>query len=173
MVSQEYPFVMWMDASIRFLSSDLEPMFDKARKFGVVLMPCGGSIAMRTHPSTFKHLGELPCTFKDTHEFQGTFVLLYLNSFVREHFMKPLVSCALTPGCILPMHNHRQYLNCGKYGEVYHACHRFDQSVIGILTYRLFYNELDNHVVPGGILHIYRDEFYTSDYWKYFIGLIV
>jgi len=161
-----------MDASIRFLTTDLEPMFSKARSSGVVLTECGGSIAMRTHPSTFQHLDELPCTFKDTHEFQGTFILLYLTPFVREHFLKPLVACALTPGCMVPVHNHKQYVACGKYGQVYHDCHRFDQSVIGILTYRLYNDKLNEHIVPENTVHIFRDESYRSDYWRSIISRI-
>lgn len=163
---------MWMDASIRFLTSNLDPMFAQARKNGLVLGPSGGSIAMRTHPSTFQYLQELPCTFLKTDEYQANFLLIYGNKFISDHFLRPWVSCALTVGCMAPEHGHESFIHCGKHGKVYHDCHRFDQSVVGILVYRLFYGDLDSHKIPADTIYIYRDEFYGSDYWNYFLSRI-
>lgn len=161
-----------MDSSTRFLTSDLDPLFAKARKYGVIMMPTRGSIAMRTLPSTFRHLEEYPCTFRKTNEFQGGFLLIYDNQFVSDYFLKPLVSCALTLGCMVPEGNHEKYIHCGKYGQVYHDCHRFDQSVIGILTYRLYNGEVESHTVPPNTVMFYRDEFHSSDYLRHYLTRI-
>lgn len=143
---KEHPFVIWMDASVRFQTSDLEPKFSDAKRYGVIGSEGYAPIAMRTHPRTFSVLGEEACAFRDTNEFEATFIMISANKFVSEYFMKPWVFCALTFGCMVPDESPAKYRDClGKQGHVYFDCHRFDQSVLSILLVRLYNEDLEKH----------------------------
>lgn len=141
-----------MDASVRFLTSDLEPKFKDAKRYGVLASEGYAPIAMRTHPTTFSILGEEACTFRDTNEFEATFILVSASKFVSEYFMKPWVFCALTSGCMVPDRNPDKYRDCLGSKRVYFDCHRFDQSILSILLARLYSEDLS--------VHIMKHEFY-------------
>jgi len=147
MVAKEYHFVFWMDASIRFHSSSIGSTLQQAKRTGLLFSVGDGAVAMRTYPATFQYLNEEPCTFRDTVEVYATFVIIFANTMITEHILKPWTSCALALGCMLPDTDTWNYIHCGHHGYVYHDCHRFDQSVLGILTYRLFNNELEDHMI--------------------------
>lgn len=146
LVAKDHPFVVWMDASVRFITTDLDSQFERARNLGVMAAVGFAPIAMRTHPKTFHFLGEQPCTYKTTDEFEATFIFVYGNKFVSEFFLKPWVSCALSFGCIVPDYNTKKYFDCDRGKEkVYFDCHRFDQSVLSILLYRLYHESIQHH----------------------------
>ncbi|XP_052816744.1 uncharacterized protein LOC128243184 isoform X1 [Mya arenaria] len=167
-VAREHPFSIWMDTSVRFTDKDLRPFFENAKRLGVVVTKNTGPIAMRTHTKTFQFLGENPCTFRDRNEFQGGFVMLYSNPTTVQYFMKPWVSCALTLGCMLPDYSARDYIDCGKHGNVYFDCHRFDQSVLGILLSRTYGLKVDDHGVDTRSYHSFckgnDDSFYLPSF---------
>ncbi|XP_045173066.1 uncharacterized protein LOC123534739 [Mercenaria mercenaria] len=146
LAARDHPFVIWMDASVRFTTTDLDAHFERARNLGVMAAKGFAPIAMRTHPKTFLSLGEEACTFKATNEFEATFILIFGNKFVSEFFLKPWVSCALSFGCVVPDYNTNRYINCDRSKEqVYFDCHRFDQSVLSILLYRLYHKNIMHH----------------------------
>jgi len=147
MAAQDHPFVIWMDASVRFMTSDLSSWFDKVKKLGVMASRGYAPVAMRTHPLTFQALGEQQCTFRDNNEFEATFIMVYATKFVSEYFLKPWVSCAVTEGCLVPDRNPAKYINCDGDSRkpVYFDCHRFDQSVLSILLLRLYYEDIESH----------------------------
>ncbi|KAL4223903.1 hypothetical protein ACF0H5_017366 [Mactra antiquata] len=146
MAAKEHPFVFWMDASVRFVTTDLDGQLEDARNLGVIGTKGFGSIASRTHTKTLRFLGEQPCTFKDTMELEATFIIIYANKLVSEMILKPWVSCALSLGCLVPDLNTDQYLHCKSHKEpVYFECHRFDQSILSILTYRLYHLNIEKH----------------------------
>ncbi|KAK3599734.1 hypothetical protein CHS0354_037206 [Potamilus streckersoni] len=142
-VRKKYPFVMWMDASVRFTTNNITWLFDLVRNVGVMALGGDVPIASRTSLQTFSFLGEEPCLFKDKNEFEATFIVIYPSLLVEEYFMKPWVSCALIEGCMVPS-SWFQLLHCDN-GKLYHNCHRFDQSVLSILLYRLYHQNLSQH----------------------------
>lgn len=147
MVANEFHFVIWMDASVRFHNSSLDATLAQARKQGVLFSSTVEPVAMRTHPATFRFLREEACTFNKAAELYATFLIIYGNRMVTQYFLKPWTSCALTLGCMLPDTAPWRYINCGHHGNVYHDCHRFDQSVLGILSYRLFFHNIKSHMI--------------------------
>ncbi|XP_052783055.1 uncharacterized protein LOC128219283 [Mya arenaria] len=135
LIAKDHPFLVWMDTSVRFKSVDPRPMFRSCRHQGVVGVKGSGSIARRTLPNTFAYFNKEPCAFRKLPEIQATFIVLTVDRFVSESIIKPWVGCALTPGCMLPQPDPQPYINCFTHGDVYGECHRFDQSVLGILLY--------------------------------------
>ncbi|KAK3577677.1 hypothetical protein CHS0354_034154 [Potamilus streckersoni] len=140
MILKDYGSVMWMDCSIRFVA-DLNRVFTRALKEGIQIHSSlnGTTTAIHTDISTFQALGELPCTFRDTGEMYATWMVVHATEFVEEYIMKPWVSCALIPGCMVV---NRGVSSCGN-DKYYHQCHRFDQSVLSIILHRLYRGSLE------------------------------
>ena len=152
MVLKFHRFVVWADASIRFLTKDLDQIFENARTLGVKAVAGHWSIASRTSNTTFNFLKESPCLFKNINECGATLIMIYANDFIMQHFVIPWVSCALTEQCMTPM----GLIGC--YNEhVYFDCHRFDQSLLGILMVRLFHNDLRAHLMHHTFFQICRN----------------
>lgn len=99
---QQHPFIIWMDASVRFKTTDLDPVFESARSQGVLASVGYQSLAMRTSEGTFHFLQEDACAFRDMNEFEATFIIIYADQFVKQYFLKPWLSCALSVGCMVP-----------------------------------------------------------------------
>ncbi|KAL3860998.1 hypothetical protein ACJMK2_007091 [Sinanodonta woodiana] len=148
MILKEYGSVMWMDCSIRFVA-DLNFVLTRALQEGIQIQGAlsGTTTAMHTDISTFQALGELPCTFRDTGEMYATWMVVHATEFVEEYLMKPWVSCALVPGCMVV---NRGVSSCGN-DKYYHQCHRFDQSVLSIILHRLYRGSLEKIIVADNV----------------------
>ena len=136
---QEFPLVLWQDASIRFKETRLDSLFSKALETGIKIRKKGGSIAVRTHPNTFKALGEEPCMF--THpELETGWILIKRSKFTLNGIMKPWMTCALQYECMThPQHQTLLYCPIIKNRrQNFGICHRFDQSVMSIILICLF-----------------------------------
>ena len=144
----DYPFVMWMDASVLLRNNNLTWLFEKIKQQGVMAGEGGNNIAARTKEQTFKFLQEPPCLYR-RNEFEGTFIAVYQTQFVQEYFMKPWVSCALSIGCMVFDHLifPTLHLTCTSEDHFYHECHRYDQSVLSMLLNRLYHTDLENHMM--------------------------
>ena len=137
----EYSSVIWIDASIRFINPNFESFFFNSTDVGIKVLPGRGSIAHRTQLETFDYLGEDPCLF-DVPELETGVVMLIRNKFTLRYIMLPWVSCALTLGCMT--HPCSTWLHsgaCTTKSPACGCCHRFDQSVLGIILTRLFHNK--------------------------------
>ena len=162
-VLKEHPSIMWADASVRFSHPDLKSFYLHENNLGIKLYPGGGSIARRTQLNTFKYLGEKPCMF-NVPELEATVIMLKRSKFTLTNIMRPWVSCALSSGCMIqPCSSIRIWCPSGNYDMG--CCHRFDQSVLGIILTRLFYYERN-------MLHIRTDEIkvkrgHQSDYFYF------
>ena len=144
---QEFPFVMWLDASITFNENSLDPLFSEALQTGIKIRIGSGSIAVRTHPNTFKALGEDPCMFNHP-ELPAGWILIKRNKFTLYGIMKPWVSCSLQYGC-MTYSNYKALWSCPAVKnkrKYFGSCHRFDQSVIGIILLRLFSTNIQ-HII--------------------------
>ena len=171
MVLQEYPFVVWMDSSLRFTTGNLQPLFDKAISSGIVQMfrNCS-TILEHTHQDTFQILNEPPCLY-NTPELGGGFVALYAKDYILDGILNPWTKCALIEACMVTTHEAREILKCPKRGstKAYHQCHRYDQSVLGILVYRMFHDEMDKHLFPECEYMYFRNQTrcpqYSVEFW--------
>ena len=135
---QKYQFILWMDSSIQFQTSDLDPLFLKAKEKGVMAKYDGYLLASHTVEDTYKFLQETPCVFRDSREFSASLLLFHSgNDIIRDYLIKPWVACALIEDCQRTNHNEQKLLPCKTHVH-YHTCHRYDQSVLGLLLYRLF-----------------------------------
>lgn len=155
----EFDFVMWADASVRFNGNPLDKLFKGANEIGVQAVPGWGSIAVRTNARTFTALGEQACLF-DYPEFEATWMAFKRSEFTLTAVMRPWILCALQYGC-MDFKKSKIHLRCPLGREQkFGSCHRFDQSVIGILLTRLFnYKSHLCQFIVNGIGDIKRDEY--------------
>lgn len=88
-------------------------------------------------------------------------ILLHSTEFVRKSIMLPWVTCALTFGCMV-FRDSKLLINCGKSFKPF-DCHRFEQSVLGIVLTRIFgYMKQLVFSDFGSILQVRRHD--LSDY---------
>ncbi|ELT89266.1 hypothetical protein CAPTEDRAFT_212810 [Capitella teleta] len=124
----------WMDASFRFLRSDISAVYEQAlSNGGIVLFNMGFKITAMTHPHMFKYIpGNLTLL--------GATPAIGGDAFVRntpEVYEKVLhwwFLCALVKDCIAPAGAEKicPETNPSSKSE-YRGCHRFDQSALNIL----------------------------------------
>ena len=165
LVLKQYPSVIWADSSVRFINPTLETMFANPNDVGIKTIHGGGAIAKRTQLETFEYLDENPCLF-DVPEREVTVMFFKRSRFILTYIMRPWVSCALSTGCMSHPCSTLIMLCTAKY-PVYGCCHRFDQSIMGILLTRLFHN------YTGDMLRINTSQIKIDrdDHYKYFDDL--
>ncbi|KAK3585687.1 hypothetical protein CHS0354_020253 [Potamilus streckersoni] len=154
-VLNEYGFVMWIDASIRFTTGELDSLFEIAIKDGVKILEGESGVGYRTDPTTFKFLREDPCLFADKNETQTGFFLIYRTRFIVETIMRPWVSCALTSGCMY-FPGSQERTHCENQNGL-GFCHRFEQSVLSIILWRLYHANLERVFIPETLFDVQRD----------------
>lgn len=145
---QTYRFVMWMDTSVRFKTSDLDPLFIQAKEQGVVSKHDVHLLPSHILADTFIFLQEQPCLFRNCREFEAALLLFHSdNRLTYEYIFQPWVKCALIEDCMKtkqPTGGWRLYCRSHK---VYHSCHRYDQAILSLLLYRLFPDSyMDHHI---------------------------
>ncbi|KAL3883556.1 hypothetical protein ACJMK2_029809 [Sinanodonta woodiana] len=161
-VLNEYGFVMWTDASVRFRTGELDSLFQMAMKDGVKIITGGLGVGYRTDPGTLRFLGEDPCLFADKNEIQATFFLIYRTRFTIETIMRPWVSCALTSGCMYFPGSQERISCVNQKGLGF--CHRFDQSIMSIILWRLYHADFGRILIPGTFFDVQRD--HTARYFE-------
>ena len=128
MVIKDNPFMLWMDASIRFKTSNISQLIEDARRMDLICTLCGHSVAKRTLPKTFTYFDEQPCDFIRLGEIATGLYLVRSTPVIIENILKPWTACALLLDCMVPSDGHpHKYINGAGYGDVYGECHRFDQ----------------------------------------------
>ena len=141
MMLRHYHFVLWMDASIKFKTGDLDLLFAKAKKTGVLAKYDSHLLPAHTFQDTFRFFGETPCVFRNSGEFSASIILIHSeNEIIRNCFVRPWVGCALIKECMITARSESSHFFnrlCFKHVH-YHTCHRYDQRVFGLLMYRLF-----------------------------------
>jgi len=158
LVAREYPFVMWLDSSIRFIKPDtVTELVALGKRLDLVVMRGYGTIIERTLPQTFDYFGEDPCRFRQSPEIQGGFMLFKVTRFYIDNILKPWVGCALTLGCMLPKDGVEKYIVCRNVQQ-YGQCHRSDQSAWAIILYRLYGKDIELRKVSdnGPLLQVKR-----------------
>ncbi|KAL3883571.1 hypothetical protein ACJMK2_029822 [Sinanodonta woodiana] len=161
-VLNEYGFVMWIDASIRFLTGDLDSLFEMAMKDGIKIISGGLGVGYRTDSATFKFLREDPCLIADKNEIQTGFFLIYRTRFTIETILRPWVSCALTSGCMYFPGSQERISCVSQRGLGF--CHRFEQSVMSIILWRLYHADFGRVLIPEKFFDVQRDQ--TARYFE-------
>ncbi|KAK3590851.1 hypothetical protein CHS0354_024589 [Potamilus streckersoni] len=151
----EFGFVMWIDASVRFRTSNLDALFSGAKEMGIKVRLGGYPIAMHTDKDTFDYLEEAPCLYQDRMEVEANFMIFFRTPFLMTNIIKPLVSCALSHGCMVTKNSASKLRSCSRHLE-YFECHRFDQSVLSIILTRLYHNNMDVIKPPQDIIYLCR-----------------
>ncbi|XP_069108310.1 uncharacterized protein [Argopecten irradians] len=161
-VLQEYDLVMWMDSSVLYEGTPLDEVSLRTRQRGIQAMHGAGAVCERTTKKSFDYLREKPCLF-NLPEVEATWIVISRNRFTLEYVMKPWVSCGLSYNC-MEFKNSQLYKGCMGFSK-FHKCHRFDQSILGIIINRLFHEQrrvVEFDVAP--ILHLKR--YSTYDYFE-------
>jgi hypothetical protein len=147
-----YKQIMYIDASIRFKSSDANDLIEKSSKTGVVASFLGFRLPCFTHPDTFKWFGETSESYDQFGTIEGNFIFLNRN-FLTILILKAWVTCALDESCIAPKGSRLKGC-CG--------CHRFDQVVLTIIN-SFFFKQQSVYSFSNHLYEIRR-----VDPYKYF-----
>ena len=143
---QDFRFVIWLDTSVILETADLDPLFIQAKKQGVMSRSDAHLLAAHTHEDTFRFLQEPPCLYRKFKEFIGRLLIFHSdNELVNDYVIQPWVKCALTEECMKTKHNTRGTLLACRSHKIYHSCHRYDQSILSLLMYRLFSGSYMEH----------------------------
>ena len=144
---------MWLDSSVTFNYPDLDELFTKTKESGILMLYNPYPIAAHTHQDTFTFLNETPCLFRQLKEFHAGCILINANHYIVKNFIiLPWLKCALIEECMKTKQNEKDWLTCSLHNQ-YHACHRFDQSVLSLLVLRCFHDFVIDHAIPHKYIH--------------------
>ena len=140
--------MLWMDTSTRFKTYHLDPLFLKAKQLGVMARRDKHSLSSHTHEDTSIFLQEPPCLYKNLAEIQSGLVFFHSgNKIAYDNIFTPWVKCALIEECMKTKHPTGGKLLYCKSHKIYHACHRYDQTILSLLMYRMYNSTiLDYHI---------------------------
>ncbi|XP_070205302.1 uncharacterized protein [Littorina saxatilis] len=135
-------FLVWMDTSVRWnrVAKSLDSLFRRCKERGLQLwFNTGGSVAIRTDHETFRFYDDQSCQYDAYGEVQAGFGVYHNEPFVRYAVLDPWVSCAFTRRCMC-LQDPARKLRCpgNKLPRRPGACHRFDQSSLGIILIKLY-----------------------------------
>lgn len=154
----EHGFVWWVDSSVRFTDLSAEPAINLATQTGLFYTVSTSPrdeipLPYQTDIRTFGFLGEDTCKFRPFAETWATTVMFYFND-MSKHVVKAWTSCALNRDCIAPIGTDKNIF-CDMSVKKEGRCHRFDQSVLGIITRRL-YHEQNQYPVVDSVNDVYK-----------------
>lgn len=154
----EFGFVCWVDTSVRFKAPNIDAgiqfAIDNSLLFYVNRdVSKSYTVARQTDGQTLTFLKEDVCKFRNFTEIVGGFLMFHYDD-VSKVIVNAWAACALNKRCIAP---ERTLLksDCNLQNTSDGRCHKFDQSVLSILTRRVFHNT--NEYPPDGQLkHIFE-----------------
>ncbi|XP_053400739.1 uncharacterized protein LOC128557406 [Mercenaria mercenaria] len=143
MTLMEFGFVWWADTSVKIVRFNLDDAINYAKKNSVLFFverdyPIRYSIARQTDVRTFNYLEEGICKFRSFGEVWATTVLFHFDDITKA-VVNAWASCALNEACIAPVG--KEKLSCDLLDINDGRCHRFDQSVLGIILRRLYHEQ--------------------------------
>lgn len=157
--------LIYQDASIRWTRAGLE-LLNRTTNFKLQLYRSHRSsrIAAHTVRKVFDYFGEEPCAFTPFPELHSGFTMFRRDDLIIEAILKPWARCALEDACMCPAFPHSIAGCVGP--ALYHRCHRFDQSALGMITGKLFNEDLYKFTVPN-LTHIQVQRGHqTPDYFN-------
>ncbi|KAK3087676.1 hypothetical protein FSP39_009036 [Pinctada imbricata] len=145
---KEFSFIMWIDTSIRFdLNKPTYPLFKKAQICQIQqLMEPDWALVETCDIKTMEFLKQNITDFMNTTDVEAGWAVYLRSEFFIERILKPWVSCALTYGCMLT-DTYSYAVGCNRPKPNVRTpglCHRFEQSVMGIILAKLYKEKLDN-----------------------------
>ena len=141
-VLESAPGMMWMDASFRLQTGNLQPIFDLAvRNGGVVqFIQTRHFMFNATHPGTWEYLVTNPLKLQTTYMYSANSILLYNTEKIYRNILYWWILCALEKECITPTGSGKMCRIISDSIFVYHkGCHRQDQSSFGTLIANLYH----------------------------------
>ena len=140
----EFGFVWWLDSSIRFTTDNIDSAVMYAKQYSMLYTVTTAdrveqSVTRHTDKRTFDFLGEDPCKFRPFGEIWGGIVMFHYDRISRA-VVQAWATCAINQECIAPTGS-LQKIICHMEQTFDGRCHRFDQSVLGIITRRLFHEQ--------------------------------
>jgi hypothetical protein len=140
-VMVETPYVVWVDASVRFRHGDMQDAIDRARRIGILFLsdiPTHSTFAV-TDPRMYAFLPTNVDAQKRTRHVQTTSFILVNKEHVFRHVVWWWLLCAFEKSCIAPNEN----VNCttsdvSSAFDEFLGCHRVDQSAANILVSNVY-----------------------------------
>lgn len=138
----EFGFVWWMDSSIRFKTPNIDHAIQYAVNNSILFTVTTSdlnaySLPKQTDSRMFQFFGEDKCKYRHFGEVWATTVLFHFDD-ITKYAVRAWVTCALNKECIAPSGSLKK-LFCKEENTSDGRCHRFDQSALGIIAYRLFH----------------------------------
>ncbi|ELU04833.1 hypothetical protein CAPTEDRAFT_198493 [Capitella teleta] len=142
LVLVETPYVIWADASVRFLKSDLRPQIALAKQNGDLVFFTRTEIHSTfavTDPNTYEFLPtDLSQQQRPIHVQSTSFMLINTPEVFHNVIWWWLI-CSLDKSCIAPNENTHCFPNTAINNMTeYLGCHRCDQSVVNVLVSNWF-----------------------------------
>jgi hypothetical protein len=131
---RDYSTVIYIDSSIRFLSSDMRPIIDTLKRVGMLTQFIGLRLTCYTDPKMFAWFGEEAESYEQFFTIEAN-ILLFHQTFLTSLIMKAWITCALYEDCIAPK-GAKISGCCG--------CHRFDQDAITIVNSYFYGHPIDS-----------------------------
>ena len=143
---RENQFVMWIDTSIRFETSNLDHLFIRAKRHGLLSRQEEYPLVAHLREDTFLFLQEPPCLYKDYDDMQGALIIVHgEHELIYKYIIQTWIKCALVEECMKTKQDiGRNMLYC-KTHTAYHSCHRYDQATLGLFLHRLFPDSFDDY----------------------------
>ncbi|XP_041377367.1 uncharacterized protein LOC121389784 [Gigantopelta aegis] len=129
--------LIWVDASIRFVTGNLKPLFDDVRSSGLVLYFTPFSAGQFTSKKMFNYFGDSACQFETYFQLGAGFIAAHNERFMRDVMFKTWWACAVDPECMCTDYDNRE-LSCNMTIRKYSKCHRFDQATLTLMLAKLF-----------------------------------
>lgn len=139
-VLKEFPGVIYLDASVRFMHGNLNNVQSVALKNGGITILTGtmDSIYSVTHNGTYKYLPSNLEKLKTVPCLQSGALLVYNTEFVFRNILWWWYLCAWNKPCVAPPQSQVECTYHNTTMTEFRGCHRFDQSALNILTANLY-----------------------------------
>ena len=146
---KKHPFVLYLDASIRFHHySNLSDLFEQAISRDILfhLPDRKWTIAHNTDVETFAFLYKNPMEYLNKYEVPAGWIFITRTENILTNIMSPWISCALTSGCFATENAKFLKQSCQSTLQLHFSysvkvigmCHRYEQSILSILIHDIY-----------------------------------
>ncbi|XP_041377247.1 uncharacterized protein LOC121389664 [Gigantopelta aegis] len=156
--------VIWVDASIRFVTGNLKPLFDGVRSSGLLLYFTDFSAGQFTSKKMFDYFGDSACQFETYGQLGAGFIAAHNERFTRDVILKTWWACAVDPECMCIDYDNRE-LRCDVTIRKYSKCHRFEQAALTLMLAKLFREFTFSFRFPNGMYFTVKRS-HTENYFE-------
>ena len=119
-----YDTVLYIDSSIRFHSSDIQPVIDSCEDVGLLTQYIELKLLCYTNPKMFEWFEEKTKHYEEFNTIEAN-IIIFHKTFLTSLITKAWATCALDQDCIAPVGSSIGGC-CG--------CHRYDQDGLTIIA---------------------------------------